>query len=352
MPKTFFTIRESHKATIDESAVELEELTAAERKMINQMYDKKGNLTPLGKKVMNHGKAASKLSPKDLAKDNARRKEYNAYQKKNRNEEVEEIDEDYKITKIYNPSTKKSRADGKSTSTYAVHTKDRKYFKEFPSQQDAQAHLKSLAKKEEVEEIDEISADLQNRYKDKAWKQYKASGDPWKFQRPETRAKHAKRYDKRHKGIGSVIKRTKDVGGRTASRVDSSPQQRAYHSMTKHKAPYKNNESVQHEVLDTTAKQVAYRDKAKASNIKAKNSAVASSVRGDKDDFKKSVKTMDKRKKGIELVTKKAIKKFRNEKFVSAAQRKAVWANKADGGKGHPDNKKESTLTRLKDWKE
>ena len=122
--------------------------------------------------------------------------------------------------------------------------------------------------------------------------------------------------------------------------------------MTKHKAPYKNNESVQHEVLDTTAKQVAYRDKAKASNIKAKNSAVASSVRGDKDDFKKSVKTMDKRKKGIELVTKKAIKKFRNEKFVSAAQRKAVWANKADGGKGHPDNKKESTLTRLKDWKE
>lgn len=29
-----------------------------------------------------------------------------------------------------------------------------------------------------------------------------------------------------------------------------------------------------------------------------------------------------------------------DEKFVSAAQRKAVWANKADGGKGHPDNKK------------
>ena len=26
--------------------------------------------------------------------------------------------------------------------------------------------------------------------------------------------------------------------------------------------------------------------------------------------------------------------------YVSAAQRKAVHANKADGGKGHPDNKK------------
>jgi uncharacterized protein (UPF0147 family) len=37
-------------------AVEIEELTAAEKKLVNQMYDKKGNLTPLGKKVMNHGK--------------------------------------------------------------------------------------------------------------------------------------------------------------------------------------------------------------------------------------------------------------------------------------------------------
>lgn len=31
------------------------------------------------------------------------------------------------------------------------------------------------------------------------------------------------------------------------------------------------------------------------------------------------------------------------EGFVSAAQRKAVWASKADGGKGHPDNKKEDS---------
>jgi hypothetical protein len=29
----------------------------------------------------------------------------------------------------------------------------------------------------------------------------------------------------------------------------------------------------------------------------------------------------------------------KNEKFVSDAQRRAVWATKADGGKGHPDNK-------------
>ena len=28
------------------------------------------------------------------------------------------------------------------------------------------------------------------------------------------------------------------------------------------------------------------------------------------------------------------------DKYASAAQRRAVWANKADGGAGHPDNKK------------
>jgi hypothetical protein len=67
----------------------LNELTAAELKLINQMYDKKGNLTPLGKKVMDHGKAASKLTPKDAAADKARRKEYNAYQKSKRNEAVD-----------------------------------------------------------------------------------------------------------------------------------------------------------------------------------------------------------------------------------------------------------------------
>jgi isochorismate hydrolase len=91
MAKTFFNIRESNNTeeVVVEEVVELEELTAAEKKMINQMYDKKGNLTPLGKKVMDHGKAASKLSPKDLDKDAARRKEYRAFQKSKRNEEVD-----------------------------------------------------------------------------------------------------------------------------------------------------------------------------------------------------------------------------------------------------------------------
>lgn len=42
---------------VAEESEQLDELTAAELKLINQMYDKKGNLTPMGKKVMAHGKA-------------------------------------------------------------------------------------------------------------------------------------------------------------------------------------------------------------------------------------------------------------------------------------------------------
>jgi hypothetical protein len=40
----------------DLEEAQLAELTAAEKKLVNQMYDKKGNLTPLGKKVMDHNK--------------------------------------------------------------------------------------------------------------------------------------------------------------------------------------------------------------------------------------------------------------------------------------------------------
>jgi len=39
-----------------EEVEDMNELTADEKKLINMMYDKKGNLTPLGKKVMDHGK--------------------------------------------------------------------------------------------------------------------------------------------------------------------------------------------------------------------------------------------------------------------------------------------------------
>ncbi len=47
--------KKSRKESVEEET-ELNELSAEEKRLINQMYDKKGNLTPLGKKVMNHGK--------------------------------------------------------------------------------------------------------------------------------------------------------------------------------------------------------------------------------------------------------------------------------------------------------
>ena len=65
----------------------------------------------------------------------------------------ESFDEAYKITKIYNKVTKKDIAAKRSTATYAVHSHDRKYFKEFPNQKDAEKHLKSLGKKEDIDVI-------------------------------------------------------------------------------------------------------------------------------------------------------------------------------------------------------
>jgi len=50
------TVEKMFKVNIREEVEQINELTAAEKKLVNQMYDKKGNLTPMGKKVMNHGK--------------------------------------------------------------------------------------------------------------------------------------------------------------------------------------------------------------------------------------------------------------------------------------------------------
>tara|TARA_B110000977_G_scaffold117123_1_gene151283 strand:+ start:1222 stop:2088 length:867 start_codon:yes stop_codon:yes gene_type:complete len=111
--KNFFEIRENIKLNSEALGFEetsLNELTAAEKKLINQMYDKKGNLTPMGKKVMDHGKANSKLTSKNRDADNARRKEYNAYQKSKRNEEVD-LDENAMLKmKLINKMKKASPA--------------------------------------------------------------------------------------------------------------------------------------------------------------------------------------------------------------------------------------------------
>ena len=149
---------------------QLDELTAAEKKLVNQMYDKKGNLTPLGKKVMNHGKKpgdkgyVESIEEKNGLWANIHAKRARGEKMRKKGEKgapspeafkaaQESFDEAYKITKIYNKVTKKDIAAKRSTATYAVHSHDRKYFKEFPNQKDAENHLKSLGKKEDIDDI-------------------------------------------------------------------------------------------------------------------------------------------------------------------------------------------------------
>jgi hypothetical protein len=56
-PQVRAVLRKQNEELINKlDEAKLDELTAAEKKLVNQMYDKKGNLTPLGKQVMNHGK--------------------------------------------------------------------------------------------------------------------------------------------------------------------------------------------------------------------------------------------------------------------------------------------------------
>ena len=74
------------------------------------------------------------------------------------------------------------------------------------------APTKESAQLEDTQ-IDEISNKTIDSYRKKAYGQYKTSADkqsdgPWGSEKPETRAKHAARYAKRHKGIGSADKRT------------------------------------------------------------------------------------------------------------------------------------------------
>ena len=59
----------------------VQELTSAEKKLINQMYDKKGNLTPMGKKVMAHGKSKVSLKKEEVELDENKNfiKDYEKY---------------------------------------------------------------------------------------------------------------------------------------------------------------------------------------------------------------------------------------------------------------------------------
>ncbi len=71
-------------------------------------------------------------------------------------------------------------------------------------------------------------------------------------------------------------------------------------------------------------------EKANSSHVKAKNAAATAKQYGNKHSANAYADTH----------AVKRVPSTVGEGFVSAAQRKAVWASKADGGKGHPDNKR------------
>ena len=106
---------------------------------------------------------------------------------------------------------------------------------------------------ESVDQLDEISPELQKSYSDKARKQYKQSankrmpgGGDYGSATKAAQDKHQKRFDKRHKGIGSVIKRSSDQDLPYKDPKGLVRKDPKSNTMTGKKAPYKNkNESVE-----------------------------------------------------------------------------------------------------------
>ena len=193
-----------------------------------------------------------------------------------RKEEVE-LGETYKITKMYNPTTKKSRAAGKSTATFAVHSHDRKHFKEFPNQKDAEKHLKSLGKKEEAD-LDEMDFSI---------KSVKKSG--------LASLKKANNYDKLKSDIAKMRdKLNKDKGLKTEAEI---------------------NELDKDTLANYANKAIKDKENAKYDKDRAQNSRAANVVRGNSDGIKKDVKDINKadarikrRERGAANFTRKMLK--------------------------------------------
>ena len=103
------------------------------------------------------------------------------------------------------------------------------------------------AKNEAVDQLDELSPATLKSYKKKATKQYKQSankrmpgGGDYGSATKAAQDKHQKRFDKRHKGIGSEIKRTTDSDIHLKDPKGLVRKNPKANSMTGKPAPYKN----------------------------------------------------------------------------------------------------------------
>lgn len=97
----------------------------------------------------------------------------------------------------------------------------------------------------------------------------------------------------------------------------------------------KNNDDVKESKVTevSTPTLMKYRDKARQSAMKAKNSAMASAVRGDKAGYQRDVATMNKREKGLKNADRAAVRNTRKEDVMSADKKPEKYI-KPDGKVG------------------
>ena len=114
------------------------------------------------------------------------------------------------------------------------------------------------ARNEETEQLDELSPATLKSYKKKATKQYKQSankrnpgGGDYGSATKAAQDKHQKRFDKRHKGIGSEIKRTTDSDIHLKDPKGLVRKDPKANSLTGKPAPYKHKaESVDEDTIN------------------------------------------------------------------------------------------------------
>jgi len=332
VPKHLAKAAAKKSAEMNKEEVELDE---AEMSLYDKIKAARANPSP-DKPV--RGRGSKNRNPKTYDVRNTLDKEDDRLQgmvkKKLKKEEVEKVDEVLDRPGALDSYRKKADASGNKARNSATrkiltapkdgerpdHSAELKTMKKRNKGQDmadrvaARQFRKSIGqpyiKKESVEEIDEISKDMTNRYMKKAFRQYKRAQDkqhvgPFGSATQKGADANKERLRKRHKGIGSVHKR---YGGNDLT--DRDP---ARNSMTGKKAPY------QHESVELI-------DEKKLTPKEVKRALASIKPPKKKPTLPKAPWEKEKTEEG----------------FVSHAQRKAVWATKKDGGKGHPDNKKKN----------
>jgi hypothetical protein len=241
------------------------------------------------------------------------------------------------------------------------------------------------AKSMEATQVDEISKDTKKSYIKKAADDMSKQADRMaRAQRGDGKMdKAANKFVNRRKGIARAVENyqvqkytdgkkdgpAKSFGGdlkKATAHASKMGGDHRVHKEAKDKPPFDNPKPIQKDTKDrygnpikNRAKHLArkaardlvnkqknessydklnkYNKDAQASKDKATNSAVATILR--KGDHSKDLNTMRKRERGLKMVRSRVTDKIRkghkaDEGYVSHAQRKAVWASRADAKKG------------------